>query len=105
MTDHPFVAEVAALQALISEGPGAYPESAEKARRLLEGIDRDRRTNNYVSEKVGVAKSSFAQWFSARRWNQGGDGGARVRQNLFEDVSKLDNALRSVHRQAQQVAE
>ena len=98
MPVHPFEEEITALQALINEGPGAYPDSAAKARHFLVSIDRDRRTNSYVSEKVGIAQGDFEIWFSARRWNAGGDGGERVRHHLFADVSNLDKALSLVHR-------
>lgn len=98
MPTHPFEEQLAALDALVKEGPGFNPGAMKRVGLVLDTITRrNERAPADVREKAAGARESFEAWFSARRWSEGGDGGARARDYLIEDIRSLDMALAAAH--------
>lgn len=80
------------LHSCIALGPGENSIALRRVNGLLSRIESDERGNTYVREKTLSVRESFQVWFSARRWNRRGDGGAQARSDIYMDVGKLSGA-------------
>ena len=79
------------LLELVSCGPGAHPAFRREAGRLL--LPWQTHPDQTVCRRTMDVCKAFEDWFSARRWNHGEDGGKAARQRLVNTIERLHLAL------------